>query len=124
MTVSEAITRTDTFLPNQYTNEEKTRWLDQLDRSIKAQIIDTHQGAGAISFSGYEFFSSHMTELLAPPPFDEMYLRWLEAQIHYHNDEYDEYNASIAMYNTIYNNYANYYKRTHLPISQGCRFVF
>ena len=58
------------------------------------------------------------TELLVPAPFDEVYLRWLEAQIDYANGEYDKYNNAILMYQTAYDGYANYYNRTHMPVGR------
>lgn len=124
MKLFEAIERIDSLKFNTYSQNDKVEWLSRLDWSIKKNIIDLHDGADDVSFNGYDDATDMQTELLVPPPFDEVYLRWLEAQIDYHNGEYDKYNAAIIMYNTAFESYANYYKRTHMPVSRGSRFIF
>lgn len=124
MTIMEAIGRLDALKFNTYTQADKIEWLSRLDSTIKKQIFDTHEGGKCISFNGYTEATPVDTVLLVPAPFDEVYLRWMEAQIDYHNGEYDKFNASIIMYNTAYEAFANYYKREHMPISRGNRFIF
>ena len=130
MRIIEAINGIDALKFNTYPQHDKVNWLSRLDWMIKRLIVDTHEGGDKVSFSGYDDSTDLNTELLVPPPFDEVYLRWLEAQIDYHNGEYDKYNAAILMYNTAYEAYANYYKQTHVPCGRGMgrrggnRFVF
>ena len=40
------------------------------------------------------------------------------------NGEFDKFNASIIMYNTAFDAYANFYNRNHMPRSRGTRFIF
>ena len=124
MTIIEAIARTDELTPNAYEKEQKIAWLSKLDWMIKRFIVDTHEGAEKCQFNGYTAKSSDQTELLAPPPFDEMYQRWLEAQIDLANGEYDRYNVAIMQFNTEYEQYEAYYNRTHMPLNAGKRFLF
>ena len=124
MKIVEAINKIDSLMHNTYTQVDKVAWLSELDSDVKRHIIDTHEGAGAVTFTGYDGNTDLQTELLVPSPFDSVYLRWLEAQIHYHNGEYDRYNNAIIMYNTAYDAFANYYNRTHKPVSHGRRFLF
>lgn len=124
MTIFEAIARTDELKSNTYDQKIKVEWLSRLDWLIKHQIIDTHQGGEAVRFAGYGQDTDLHTELLVPEPYDEIYLRWLEAQIDYHNGEIDRYNVAITMYNAAYENYTNYYARTHKPLPKGSRFLF
>ena len=124
MTIRDAITRIDALKFNTYSDADKVEWLSRLDNSVKLQIIDAHEGGDRVVFTGYDDSTDMDTVLLVPSPFDEVYIRWLEAQIDYHNGEYDKFNASIIMYNTAYEGFANYYKRTHMPRSMGKRFIF
>ena len=124
MKIVEAINKIDSLMHNTYTQVDKVAWLSELDSDVKHHIIDTHEGAGTVTFTGYDGNTDLQTELLVPSPFDSVYLRWLEAQIHYHNGEYDRYNNAIIMYNTAYDAFANYYNRTHKPVSHGRRFLF
>lgn len=124
MKIVEAINKIDSLMHNTYDQVDKVAWLSELDSDVKHHIIDTHEGAEAVTFTGYDGNTDLQTELLVPSPFDSVYLRWLEAQIHYHNGEYDRYNNAIIMYNTAYGAFADYYNRTHKPVSHGGRFLF
>ena len=124
MTIIEAINRLDSLKHNTYKQNDKIRWLSKLDLMVKKQIIDTHEGAEAISFNGYTEDTDINTELLVPAPYDEVYLRWLEAQIDYHNGEYDNYSNAIIMFNTEFESYAAYYNQNHRPVNRGKRFLF
>lgn len=124
MTIMEAISRVNDRKHNTVGQEEKLAWLSQVDMSIKRQIIDTHEGGEGTVFDGYSSDTDLETQLLVPQPFDIIYLHWLEAQIDYRNGEPDRYNASIMLYNAAWENFENYYNRTHMPLKRGCRFVF
>lgn len=118
MTINEAIERVNALKYNQYSDEDKIIWLDRLDRSVMDQIIGTHEGAEEITFSGYTADTDRNTVLLVPAPYDEMYIRWLEAQIDYQNEEYDLYNVSITLYNNLFSYYSAVYNRDHMPIQR------
>lgn len=124
MKIIEAITRLDALKFNTYGQSDKVDWLSRLDSMVKNQVIDTHEGVEAVTFTGYDDSTSLDTELLVPAPYDEVYLRWLEAQIDYHNGEYDKYNNAIIMFNTAFEAYQSYYNRMHKPVSHGRRFLF
>lgn len=124
MTIAEAINKIDSIKPNNYSLPEKISWLSNLDGKIKIDIIDTHEGHEKVSFSGYNEDVNMETVLLVPAPFDNIYLRWLEAQIDYANSEYTKYNNSITMYNAEYDEFAKYYTRNNMPLSAGKRFTF
>ena len=122
MTIMDALYRIDELKPNSYSQTEKIKWLSSLDGVIKSEIIDTHEGGEDKVFSGYGEDTELTMELLVPAPYDDVYLRWLEAQIDYANGEYGKYNNSIAMYNTAYTAYANHYNRTNMP--KGKKFKY
>ena len=122
MTINEAIFRIDSIKPNGYSMPEKIKWLSTLDGMIKREIIDTHEGAEKVTFNGYDENSNLTTALLVPAPYDDIYLRWLEAQIDYANNEYGKYNNSITLYNSAYANFDRYYNRTHMPIGKNFKY--
>lgn len=123
MTIREAITRFDALMRNTYTNADKVTWLSRADWMVKRHIIDRHEGGDGVEFDGYADGDMD-TELLVPAPHDEMYIRFLEAQVHYNNGEYDRYNNAIMMFQAVYEDYSAMYTRQHLPISAGARFIF
>ena len=124
MTIAEVISKVDALKPNTYTPEDKVEWLSTLDARVKSQIIDAHECIEPTFFCGYDGLADMETELLVPAPYDEMYLRWLEAMIDYHNSDDDRYNNAIILFNNAYDGYKKHYTRTHMPKSKGNRFVF
>ena len=121
MTLRDAIERVDGLKHNTYTTEEKVAWLSQLDGVVKGQIIDTHESDEEVSFDGYTV-NDLDAQLLIPAPYEDIYIRWLEAQIDYYNGEIGRYNNSIMMYQTAYDAYNRHYNRTHMPKGQIFKF--
>ena len=118
MTLIEAINRINILKPNTYSQEEKVSWLSTIDGIIKKEIIDTHEGADEVVFEGYNERTNLSTVLLVPEPYDDIYLRWLEAQIDYANGEYARYNNVSQAYNDAYSAYFKYYNKTHMPLGK------
>ncbi len=121
MKIIEAINRIDSLMHNTYTQNDKVAWLSTLDSMVKRHIIDTHEGE-EVTFTGYDENTDIQTELLIPAPYDDAYLRWMEAQIHYNNGEYDKYNNATETFSTFFEGYKNYYNRTHMP--KGKKFKY
>ena len=121
MKVMEAIDRTDSLKHNTYTYGEKVEWLSRLDGIVKAQIIDTHEDGDDIVFDGYTEKDMDK-ELLIPMPFDEVYIRGLEAQIDYYNGEIERYNNSVMMFMNAYDTYSRHYNRQHLPKGEKLKY--
>lgn len=122
MTIIEAINKVDVLKPNNYTQTEKVKWLSNLDGVIKSEIIDTHEGGEDIVFNGYEDTTSVETQMLVPYPYDDLYIKWLESQIDYHNAEYQKYNNSTTAYNNAYSAFERYYNRQHMPKQTKMKF--
>lgn len=124
MTIIEAINRLDSLMHNTFNKSDKVAWLSRVDAMVKRLIIDTHEGGENVTFTEYTDKTPTDTVLLIPAPFDEVYLRWLEAQIHYANGEYGKYNNAILMYNTAFSAYQDFYNRSHMPKNTDKRFLF
>ena len=124
MKIAEAISKVKALKPNSFDDDQMVEWLSNLDARVKSQIIDTHECHEPVYFYGYDGLNDDDTELLVPAPYDEMYLRWLEAMIDYNNSEDERYNNAIILFNNAYEGYKKHYTRTHMPLSKGNRFVF
>ena len=122
MKILEAINKIDSLKHNVYSQHDKVVWLSELDWDVKRNIIDGHEGDEEVAFTGYDDLTDLQTELLMPAPYDKAYLLYLEAQINYYNGEYDKYNNAILMYQTSYDSYVNYYRRTHMPKSTAIKY--
>lgn len=122
MTISEAINKIDALKQNTFSQQDKIEWLSALDGIIKREIIDTHKNANMITFDGYDKDTDLDTKLLVPAPYDDIYIKWLEAQIDYYNGEIGKYSNSKTMFNAAYSNFARYYNRTIMPKSKGFKY--
>ena len=117
MTLAQAIEVLDTALPNVCSMEEKCRWLTELDGMVWVLILGN---AGA--FPGYTPDSDPDTELLAQPPFDDIYRYRLEAQVHYGNGEAVRCNNAIAMFRAAWERLAAHHLRTNPPPKTSFKF--
>lgn len=108
MTIREALDRADALHPDGIPEAEKIAWLDNVDRTVCAEITNG-------SFGGYTVETCGTVELLIPPPYDEIYLYALESRSAYAGGEIDRYNNASAMYQSLWDSYARRYIRTHRP---------
>ena len=122
MKIIEAINRIDALKHNTYTQADKVRWLSTLDSMVKDHVIDTHEGAEDVIFTGYDDSTDLQTELLMPAPYDEAYLLWMESKIDYHNGEYGKYNNAVEAFTTFYDGYKAYYNRNHMPKAKKFKY--
>lgn len=123
MKIGEAISQINSLKPNTYSDKQKIYWLNQLESMVKRLVIDTHEGGDQIAFDGFNENTSVETQLFMPSPFDMAYIYWLEAQIHYANEDIDMYNSAIMMFNATFSEYKADYKRNHATKGTG-RFRF
>lgn len=121
MKIIEAINAIDALKHNTYTQSDKIGWLSRMDWMVKREILDVHKVCD-VFFTGYNDDTDPETELLVPAPYDEVYLRWMEAQIDYYNGEYGKYNNSITMFNDAFAAYSNYFTRNNMPKGQRLKF--
>lgn len=122
MTIIEAIGIINALKPNNYTELDKIGWLSEIEQMIKSNIIDTHEGGENIVFKGYNQETNTETQLLVSEPYDDLYIKWLESKIDYHNAEYQKYNNSVMSFNNIYSAFERYYNRQHKPIQTKLKF--
>jgi len=125
MTIDEAIGWADALRPNTFSREQKLRWLSELDGRVVRELFETHEqnsGESELHFSPYTAETAGDTRLLVPPPYDEMYLEWLRANLDRSYEEFDKFNNSIALFNTLFSDYRNDYNRTHMPRRGFIRF--
>ena len=117
MKVNEAMARIDGLRPNTIDEQTKRAWLTCVDQYVYREIISVRQGAEGTAFTPYEE-SDGDRSLLVPPPYDELYIFYLEGMIYYATRELDKMSGSMALYNQTMNDYKNKYfsERGQLPL--------
>ena len=121
MTINEAITQVDTLKPNQIPDEIKVRWLSVLEGKIIDEIILTHEFAEIVEFNGYSL-SDMDTVLIVPDTYADVYIYYLEAMIDQTNNEGARYASSMQMFNSAWQDFANYYNRNNKPLGKPLKF--
>ena len=117
MTIQQAIGQLDALKPNTFTVTEKLCWLSRLDGQVRTEILRV-----PAPFDGYTDQTPLSQPLLVPAPYDECYLRYMEAQIDYCNGEISRYQNAMALFNAVYTAYGAWHLRNNTPQSQGFSF--
>ena len=106
-TPNKVIEIVDRLKPNSYSEEDKLRWINELDGMVQRLVIQQDD------IVEYVFPDDMAKELLIPAPFDDVYALFLEAKIDYHNREYGNYNNSAMMFEAQFSEYKKDYIRKH-----------
>ena len=107
MTPNKAIETVDRLKPNSYSEEDKLRWISDLDGLVKRLVIQEDD------VTPYAYPDDMDKELLIPAPYDDVYTLFLEAKIDYYNREYANYNNSATMFEAQFSEYKKDYIRKH-----------
>lgn len=107
MKPTKVIETVDKLKPNAYSDEDKLRWINELDGMVQRLVIQTKD------IKQYSYPEDMDTELLIPAPFDDVYALFIEAKIDYYNREYANYNNSATMFEAQFSEYKKAYIREH-----------
>ena len=105
MTPNKAIEIVDSLKTNTYTEEDKLRWINELDGMVQRLVFQES------TVKEYVYPDDMDKKLLIPAPFDDCYTLFLEAKIDYYNREYANYNNSATMFEAQFNEYKKAYIR-------------
>lgn len=114
----------DELKPSQYDDTVKLKWLNEVETRIVREIIETHEPDTALAeldFVGYTNDTPLETELIAKEPYATLYKYYLFSMIDLTNEESDRYQNDAILFNQAYQDFANYWNRTHKSI-YSCRF--
>lgn len=114
MTVNEAVELVDKLKPNAYDRKEKVRWLSELEGQITEEILNPIKG-GSVAMEPLDPEADGDTELIAEGTYADLYVKYLCAQVDYHNGDWSRYNNSAAMYQASWDLYAAHMRRRHKP---------
>ena len=115
MTALDAIRWVDGKKHNVYSQEDKLFWLGQ----VEAMADRLHVRCGLEQERGA---LEPETVLSIPAPYDALYLRWLEGQIDYANQEYLKYNNAMALFTALWKEYANQVRRSSPAVGRRTFF--
>lgn len=110
MKAMDIIDRVDLMEPNQYSPEQKLKWLSILDGKVYEEIIRPREAEP----QGFDEYATGAEELLVPFPYDyDVYYYYLQAMIAIENSETQRANKRMQLFNNAYTEYVNWYCRNH-----------
>ncbi len=116
MTIRQVLDEIQEIQPSSFGAGQLIAWLRQLDLEIYQKIICTHEGWENVPKPDYTESSEDGTRLLAPEPYDCIYVHWLQSRIDYALAEFGRFNNSNAALTADWTELAAWYNRTHMPL--------
>lgn len=125
MKIKECIDQVDNVKPNQYSVEDKVRWLSFLDAIIINEVLKTHEGYEG-QYDNFEGYSPDKLDmkLIVEHPYDSLYIAYIKMKIDEENGETARYNNSATMYNSYMSLYKKHYNKTHMPLQKNSLRIF
>lgn len=111
MTLKEVIDSVDMLSPNSFTNEMKTKWLNEIEGKVQAEVfLLAHEDIITYSYNTCE---EH--ELLVKAPYDKIYEPYLLAKIQFAEKEYNDYQNSMQLFNHFWAEFVCWFARVYRP---------
>ena len=108
MTMNEVIEYVDRVKPNAYSEDEKYRWIANLEGLISREVKGEEEPV-------YSLPEDADKPLQVCSPYDEIYALYVMAQIDFHNREYNNYNNTALMFGELLDKYKAWYIQNHNP---------
>ena len=116
-TYRDIVALVDGYRPNALEEQLKIWWLVNLDGKIATEVMLV-DAADVREFMDCEYPEIGEYEPLVEFPHEELYLHYLEAKIHYANEEYSSYQNAMESFNAAYRAYAAWLLNTYDPIQK------
>lgn len=114
MTLKEALDWIDRLVPNNMESGDKVKFISDVDERAHLDIYSRARDYTGV-YTRYQETADNNKELLIPHPYDSMYLYYISAQIDFFNKEIASYNNNMALYNTMWDDFAAFYRRNNYP---------
>lgn len=128
MTVAEMLSEVDRKYPNNVDMAHKWGWIAQMEKLLLDECLKTHKLSVWEEKKAEEIASIDTPEAdycpLAQPPYHDLYIHYLAAQIAGINADTDAYANESALYNNALLTYKNAFNRTHRAADDGQRWRF
>ena len=139
MKIREAIEANDRLHPNTIGAEDKCKWLSDLDNTIYTEVIQSKVDEpmevvidpenppedpekvepSPVPFKPYIYDQDAEKELLAKPPYDELYVAYLSAKCDFYEGDTASYQNNMILFNSLDAQFRAAYNRAHMPKQKG-----
>ena len=113
MRASDVITMCDTLKPNEYSHNQKRKWINKIEADIRRYATMYSEKVPDMSFTNEENPVLHLEEELS-----DIYVYYLVSMIDLSNQEYQLYNNSAAYFNSVFTEWKKRHRRENMPVSK------
>ncbi len=116
MKVSELLAQVNKVKPNTYDNDILLRWANRAEAMVQTEAMSILPEA----VTEYTLPEDIDTDMILPPPYDQVYELYVEAQVDYAQQEFGTYNNTMVLFNSAYSEMLAYYvqkKNANLKIT-------
>ncbi len=108
MTINEMIERVNILIPNQFEDSQLVYWVNILEASIQRDFFGDRRMQNIYQ---YKLEDDREAELIAPPPYDDIYVNYVAARVAYTNQETEQYNNFNELFAGMYEKYKEDFTR-------------
>lgn len=110
--INEVMERVDRVTPNTIEQQDKARWLMELDGRVYAEVT---QADAPNTLPPQSWPEDGDKPLLVEAPRDNIYDLYLIAMVQFYMREYSDYNNTVDQFTKAYNEFLAWYRRNHVP---------
>ena len=110
-TLKSVIDYVDEIKPNAFSNEAKTKWLNECEGLVQTEVLLW----ASEEIITYQYDADKDKELLAQPPHDKIYWAYLTAMIDFANGEYNKYQNTMQMFNSFFGEFMRWFALNYRP---------
>lgn len=110
-TLKSVIDYVDEIKPNAFSNEAKTKWLNECEGLVQTEVLLW----ASEEIITYQYGADKDKELLAQPPHDKIYWAYLTAMIDFANGEYNKYQNTMQMFNSFFGEFMRWFALNYRP---------
>lgn len=120
MTVAGLIEKLLELRGTQYSEDTMVGWLNEIEGQVVEDVVNKAEGY-AVKFRPLSYDLDAEKELTIPDRFQDVYINYVLSKLDFHNQETERYNNDVVMFNSAFDAYAAWFRRTHMP-KRGAMF--
>ncbi len=110
MRITDVITQCDRIKPNEYTYDDKRRWVEKAETDIRR-----FANRFSLEKADMSFKTEEDPQLFLGTEYMDIYLYYLISMIDLSNQEYALYNNSSAFFNSLFLKWQKNHRRENIP---------
>lgn len=107
MTIKGLIEKIQEEKPNTFEDSKILSFINEVEEDVADQLSE--------EFEPYTHVDD--TELMAPAPYDRLYVSYVKSQIDYANEEYGSYQLNAEQHNQDFTDYINWIVRNNVAVN-------